>query len=34
MKSIEDFKAKIIDETERKIDYSEYEQVLKQIGGK
>ena len=30
----EDFKAKIIDETERKIDYSEYEQVLKQIGGK
>lgn len=29
----EDFKAKIIDETERKIDYSEYEQVLKQIGG-
>ena len=28
-----DFKAKIIDETERKIDYSEYEQVLKQIGG-
>lgn len=30
----EDFKAKIIDETERKIDYSEYEQILKQIGGK
>ena len=30
----EDFKAKIIDETDRKIDYSEYEQILKQIGGK
>ena len=30
----EDFKAKIIDETERKIDYSEYEQILKQFGGK
>ena len=29
----EDFKAKIIDETERKIDYSEYEQILKQIKG-
>ena len=30
----EEFKAKIIDETEQKIDYSEYEQILKQIGGK
>ena len=29
----EDFKVKIIDETEQKIDYSEYEQILKQIGG-
>ena len=30
----EDFKAKIVNETEQKIDYSEFEKILKQIGGK
>ena len=29
----EDFKAKIIDQTKPEIDYTEYEQILKQIGG-